>query len=85
MDSLENVNSHWNFIHARAPWFGAIWERCLRIPKQSLRRLLGTALVTYEKLYNILKELEATVEDHPLTYPYSELEELEALIPSHLI
>ena len=58
---LADVNCEWRFIPARAPWFGAIWERIIGILKSSLKKVLGRALVTSEELSTVISELETTV------------------------
>ena len=56
----------WHFIPVRAPWFGAIWERCIGILKSGLKKVLGRAMVSYDELSTLLVELEAVVNDRPL-------------------
>ena len=82
---LTSINCEWKFIPARAPWFGAIWERLIGILKVGLRKILGKALVTFDELHTILVELEATINDRPLTYSSSEFNELDPITPSHLL
>ena len=47
--------------------------------------MLGRAMVTLEELHSVLLELEAAVNDRPLSYVYGELEEPQAITPSLLI
>ena len=75
----------WQFIPARAPWFGAIWERLIGVVKSGLRKVLGKALVTLEELSTVLCEVEACVNDRPLTYVSGELEDLIPITPSQLV
>ena len=82
---LSGIKCQWRFIPARAPWFGAIWERCIGIIKMGLRKVLGRALVSYDELLTLITELEAVVNDRPLTYASGALNEPEALTPSQLI
>ena len=82
---LGGSGCEWKFIPQRAPWFGAIWERCIGIVKAGVNKVLGRALVTYDELHTVLVELEATINDRPLTYPSGELQDPEALTPSHLL
>ena len=81
----DKVKCKWHFIPVRAPWFGAIWERCIGILKSGLKKVLGRALVSFDELHTILVELEAIVNDRPLTYVSGELGEPEPLTPSHLL
>lgn len=82
---LASINCEWKFIPARAPWFGAIWERLIGILKTGLKKILGRALVTFDELHTILIELEATINDRPLTYVNSDLNEFDVLTPSQLL
>ena len=82
---LADVRCRWKFIPARAPWFGAIWERAIGIIKAGLKKVLGRALVTVEELNTVLLEIEATVNDRPLTYVSSNMEEVQIITPSHLL
>ena len=81
----EKVKCKWHFIPVRAPWFGAIWERCIGILKSGLKKVLGRAMVSFDELLTILVELEAIVNDRPLTYVSGELGESVPLTPSHLL
>ena len=82
---LSSINCEWRFIPARAPWFDAIWKRLIGILKAGLRKVLGRALVNFDELHTILTELEATINDRPLTYANSDFNELEPITPSQLI
>ena len=80
-----DIKCTWQFIPARAPWFGAIWERLIGLVKSCLKKVLGNALVTFEELSCILIELEAIINDRPLGYDPGDLNQLEVLTPNHLL
>ena len=84
-EHLQINKCEWRFIPARAPWFGAIWERLIGTMKAALRKVLGRALVTVEELSTILVEIEASMNDRPLTYVTTELDDINAITPSLLI
>ena len=84
-EHLNDIKCSWQFIPARAPWFGAIWERLIGLVKSCLKKVLGHALVTYEELSCILVELEAIINDRPLGYDPGDLNQLETLTPNHLL
>ena len=84
-EHLNDIKCSWKFIPARAPWFGAIWERLIGLVKSCLKKVLGNALVTHEELSCILVELEAIVNDRPLSYDPGDLNQLETLTPNHLL
>ena len=82
---LNEKGCEWKFIPARAPWFGAIWERLIGVLKAGLKKVLAKALVTIEELITVVTELEATINDRPLTYVSGDKEDLEPLTPSMLV
>ena len=71
----------WTFILEKSPWWGGFYERMVRIVKESLRKTLGKARLTYEELETLL-EIEMAVNLRPLTYLHDE--PIEALTTSHL-
>ena len=72
----------WTHILPKSPWWGALYERLIRIIKESLRKCVGRARFTYEELETVLVEIEMVINSRPLTL-YEEAE--EALTPSHLV
>ena len=75
----------WQFICPLAPWWGAFYERLVRSVKLPLRKILGNALLDYDELETVLKEVEAMVNSRPLTYVYNHLDEPDPLTPSHFL
>ena len=75
----------WRFIPKRAPWYGGFWERLIGLTKMSLKKILGRAFVTLPMLQTLIVEIEAVLNDRPLTYVSSDLGDPEPLTPSHLI
>ncbi|UYV82492.1 hypothetical protein LAZ67_21002516 [Cordylochernes scorpioides] len=57
----------WKFNPPTACWWGGFKERMIRIVKQLLRSVLGSARVTNEELQTLLCEVEAVVNNRPLT------------------
>ena len=54
----------------------------VRIVKDSLRKTLGKARLSYEEFETLLLEIEMAINSRPLTYLYND--PIEALTPSHL-
>ena len=79
---LTNENISWKFILPKSPWWGAFYERLIRVIKEALKKCLGNAKLTYEELETVLVEVETVINCRPLTYLYEEVG--EALTPSHL-
>ena len=75
----------WQFIPKRAPWFGGFWERLVGLTKTAIKKVLGRRHVSLSTLETIIVEVEAILNDRPLTYVSSELSDPEPLTPSHLL
>ena len=76
----------WKFIVDRAPWWGGFWERMVKTVKQSLKKAIGRATLSYDELSTILTEIESIINARPLTYIYDDTESVSyPLTPSHLI
>ena len=84
-EGLARQGVEWKFIPCRAPWYGGYWERLIGLTKSSLKKTLGRAHVTLTSLQTLVVEIEAHLNNHPLTYVRSELNDLEPLTPSHLL
>ena len=84
-ETLEHHGVTWLFIPKRAPWYGGFWERLVGLTKQAIRKVLGRAFITLPVLQTIVVEIEAVLNDRPLTYVSSEVSDVEPLTPAHLI
>jgi len=84
-ESLSRKGTEWKFIPKRAPWFGGFWERLIGLTKSTLKKILGGTHATLESLQTIVVEVEALLNDHPLTYVSCDLDDLEPVTPSHLL
>ncbi|XP_062590223.1 uncharacterized protein LOC134251820 [Saccostrea cucullata] len=76
---------NWKFIPRAAPWYGGFWERLIGITKTTLKKIIGRSYIDLETLQTVVTEVEAIVNDRPLTYVSSNLEDPEPLTPSHLL
>ena len=84
-EKLNTTGTTWKFITKRAPWFGDFYERMIGLTKQCLRKVLGSNLIDLDTLQTVVTEIEATLNDRPLTYVSSDLMDPEPLTPSHLL
>ena len=75
----------WKFIPKRAPWYGRFWERLVGLTKTSLKKVLGRASVDLVTLQTIVTEIEAILNDRPLTYVSPSIDDFDPLTPSHLL
>ena len=84
-ETLSTLGVQWKFIPKRAPWYGGFWERLIGLTKMALRKVLGNAFVSLPVLQTLIIEIEAVLNDRPLTYVSSDPSDPEPLTPSHLI
>ena len=84
-ETLSRRGCDWVFIPKRAPWYGGFWERLIGLTKNALKKVLGRAQITLPELQTIIVEIEAILNDRPLTYVSTDIDDEEALTPSHLL
>ena len=75
----------WRFIPKRAPWYGGWWERLIGLTKMALKKVLGRSRVTLTVLQTLITEVEAILNDRPLTCVPSDMSDPEPLTPSQLL
>ena len=61
-----------------------IWERLLGLSKRAIKKPLGRALITLTELQTLAVEVEAILNDRPITYVSGDVVDEEPLTPSHL-
>ena len=69
---LINRKVDWEFIVEKAPWWGGFWERLVRSVKNCIRKMVGRSTLNFEELRTLLIEVEATLNNRPLTYLYDD-------------
>ena len=84
-DELGKRGVSWQFIPKRAPWYGGFWERLIGLTKTAIKKVLGRHHVSLPTLETIIVEIEAILNDRPLTFVSSELGDPEPLTPAHLL
>ena len=67
-ESLSKQGVDWQFISKRAQWYGGFWERLIGLTKITLKKVLGRASVNLTTLRTIVVEIEAILNDRPLTH-----------------
>ena len=75
----------WKFIPKRSPWWGGLYERLIAMTKTSLKKTLCRSCISYMEMSTVLTEIEATLNDRPLTHLSSSINDLLPLTPSHLL
>ena len=84
-NALSKSGTEWKFIPKRAPWFGGFWERLIGLTKLALKKVLGRAFTTLNSLQTLVVEIEAILNDHPLTYVPTDISDPDPITPSHLL
>ena len=67
-DFLANNHITWKFNLSRAPWWGGQFERMVGLVKQALYKNVGRATLTWNKLADLLKDVEPMLNNRPLGY-----------------
>jgi len=83
--SLGDHGVAWKFIPKKAPWFGGFWEHLIGLTKASLKKVLGRSHINLPTLQTLIVEIEAVLNDRPLTYTPSDIDDAQPLTPAHLL
>ncbi|XP_064625967.1 uncharacterized protein LOC135486798 [Lineus longissimus] len=75
----------WYFNPPTAPHFGGAWERLVRSVKKALSTVIANVQVSEAVLRTALVEVQAIVNNRPLTYASEDVNDFEALTPNHFI
>ncbi|XP_028404076.1 uncharacterized protein LOC114526748 [Dendronephthya gigantea] len=81
-----NKGITWDFIVEKAPWQRGFWERMVKCVKRCLKKVIGHASLSFEEMSTLLIEVEATLNNRPITNVYNEEEGVSYLLtPAKLI
>nr|CAD2197795.1 unnamed protein product [Meloidogyne enterolobii] len=80
-----NRGIEWKFIPALSPWQGGIYERLVKLVKDSFKKTLGCAILNVEELKTFIKEWHFVDESPALTYVSTESEGFSVLKPVDFI
>ena len=83
--SIGRCGVTWKFIPKRAPWYSGYWKRLIGMTKAALKRVLGRARISLSMLQTLVVEVEATLNDRPLTYLSEDPRYPEPLTPTYLL
>lgn len=79
----EGIN--WSFNIPAASHQGGVWERLTRSVKSVLTSVLKQQILDDEGLQTIFCEVEAILNDRPITEVSDDPNDLEALTPNHIL
>ena len=66
-------------IFSYASWQGGLYERVLGCMKRQIAKCLGRAKVGYFELITLLSDIQLMINNRPITYQFSEIDEIEPL------
>ncbi|OXA46713.1 Pro-Pol polyprotein [Folsomia candida] len=81
-NELEVKKIAWTFNPPASPWWGGWFERLVRSVKELLRKMLGTAKLSFDEMRTCLAAVSCTINDRPLTALTEDGDDLIALTPS---
>ena len=58
----------WKFNLEKAPWWGGLLKRLVRVTKRCLRKMVGQARLSYDEMHTAIVEVEAVINSRPLTF-----------------
>ena len=73
-------------VHSKeSPLVWGFWERLIGLTKMTMKKVLGRTFVSLTSLQTIVTEIEAVLNDRPITYMSSDVSDPEPLTPAHLL
>lgn len=75
----------WSFNTPTASHQGGVWERLIRSVRSILTSVLGQQVLDDEGLQTLFCEVEAILNDRPITKVSDDPNDLEALTPNHIL
>lgn len=81
---LEN-HVEWDFIPARSPHFGGIWEAAVKSFKYHIKRVIGDQHLNFEQFSTVLTQIEAILNSRPILPLSNDPTDLHALTPGHFL
>ncbi|KXJ08918.1 hypothetical protein AC249_AIPGENE15250 [Exaiptasia diaphana] len=72
-------------IPNKSPHWGGMYERLIGIVKMCLKKILHRSLICLSELQTLVKEVQAVVNDRPMTFISSDINDPQPLRPSKLL
>ena len=64
---------------------GGVWERLVKSVKEVMMAIMRDRVLTDPQLYTLLTEVEAILNNRPLTHVSEDSDDLQALTPNHIL
>ena len=84
-ETFANRCIDWQFISKRAPLYGEWCERLMGLTKSTLKKIIRRAYLSLETVRMVVSEIETIMNDHPLTFVSSSLNDPEPLTPAQFL
>ncbi|XP_064635803.1 uncharacterized protein LOC135492984 [Lineus longissimus] len=82
---LTDKGIYFKYAPVQASWFAGVHERLIGVTKLALKKTLNKSLVSIDEFQTLIKEIQATINNRPLTYLSADPKELKAITPNNLI
>jgi hypothetical protein len=76
---------HWHFIPSNSPQFGGLWETGVKSLKYHWKRIIGKALLSFEKFSTLITQIEACLNSRILTALSNVPNDPSYLSPGHFL
>ena len=78
-------NIKWIFNPSPSPWMSGVCESLVKSVKKTLKGIVKDRIFAEDCLYTFLYEVEAVLNSRPLTAISDDINDLESLMPNHLL
>ena len=68
-----------------SPWYGATWERLIKTIKSCINKTIGKQKLTYFNFITLISDIQATMNNRPLTYSTNIDNSIDVVTPNHFI
>ena len=83
-DYLAHNEIKWKFNLTRALWWGGQFERSIGLVKRAFHKTIGSGMLTWAELQDVILDVEVTLNNRPLSYVEDDLQ-LPVLTPNSLL
>lgn len=82
---MAQIGIHWSFNPPAGSHHGGVWERMIRLVRRVLSSVLHQQMLDDDGLHTVFCEVEAILNDRPITKLSEDANDLEPLTPNHIL